>query len=141
MEKLLIEFINTFDISLKKYQKLAGSQQSTANLTISQFQYIDAIHQLSEPTISAVAERLGFSKPSVTAGINKLVRLGFVNKTQSILDKRAWHVHLTESGERLVEAKYQALQAYGQALNAALSPEEARQFEALLQKIVRVIGQ
>ncbi len=87
-----------------------------ATLTISQLQYIDTIHQLGQPTITEVAGQLGFSKASATAGINKLVQKGFVTKTQSERDKRSWYVFLPAAGERLVDAKYQALQTHGQML-------------------------
>ncbi|MEG4589418.1 hypothetical protein QUA54_30005 [Microcoleus sp. MOSTC5] len=41
---------------------------SVSQLTISQFQYIDAIHQLQQPTITEVAEKLTITKASVNVG-------------------------------------------------------------------------
>ncbi|WP_414529869.1 glycosyltransferase [Nodularia chucula] len=51
MEEILLEFVNTLDSSFKKLQEEAGINSGISQLTISQFQYIDAIHQLGEPTI------------------------------------------------------------------------------------------
>jgi DNA-binding MarR family transcriptional regulator len=141
MEDLLIEFINTLDLSLKKFQKDLGENSSFSRLTLSQFQYIDAIDALGQPAISDIANRLGFTKASVTAGINKLIELGYVDKTQSVEDKRVFHVALTESGQQLVSAKYLALKEYGAFIGSALSEEEARQFEAILAKLVRLFKQ
>ena len=141
MEELLIEFINTFDLSLKKMQKDAGASGELSKLTVHQLQYIDAIHQLGEPTITDIAEKLNITKASVTNGINKLVALGFVTKTQSGEDRRVFHVSLTEAGERLVKAKYQALKEYGRFLRSSLNEEEARQFEAILTKLVKLFAQ
>jgi DNA-binding MarR family transcriptional regulator len=45
-------------------------------------------------------------------------------------------VNLTDSSRRLADAKYQALKAYGEFINAALSEEEAAQFEKILTKLV-----
>lgn len=131
MEKILLEFIDTLDHSLKKQQGEGFSQ-----LTVSQFQYIDAIAALGNPTISDVAHRLGFSKASATTAINKLVALGFVQKSQSEADKRVFHVSLTENGMQLVEAKAQTIRAYVGFVASALSAEETRQFEAILTKLV-----
>jgi DNA-binding MarR family transcriptional regulator len=141
VEKLLIEFVNTFDLSLKKYQASAGDGQGISRLTISQAQYIDAIYGLGNPAISEIAERLHFSKASVTTGINKLVAMGYVVKTQSSEDKRVFHVSLTEAGRQLVQAKYQALSEYGRVIVAALSEQEASQFAATLTKIVSLFKQ
>lgn len=138
MEKLLIEFINTFDLSLKKLQIEVSDDSGLSRLTVHQFQYVDAIHELGEPTITEIAERLHITKASVTNGIQKLIHMGFVLKTQSSEDKRVFHVSLTEAARQLIDAKYQALKEYGEFIEEALSLEEARQFEAILTKLVNV---
>lgn len=138
MEKLLIEFVNTLDSTFKKLQTKVGSTSGVSQLTISQFQYIDAIHELEQPTITEIAEKLSIAKASVSTGINKLIEKGFVTKTRSDRDKRIYHVTLTEKGNSLINAKYQALKEYGDFINTALSEEEAKQFKAILNKLVRL---
>jgi DNA-binding MarR family transcriptional regulator len=138
MEKLLIEFINTLDLSLKKLQAEVGDASGVSKLTIHQFQYIDAIYELGEPAITEIADRLHITKASVTTGVQKLINMGYVLKTQSSQDKRVFHVSLTEAGGQLIKAKYQALKEYGEFIEAALSKEEASQFEATLDKLVKV---
>ena len=141
MEKLLIEFINTLDLSLKKLQAEVGDASGVSKLTIHQFQYIDAIYELGEPAITEIADKLHITKASVTIGVQKLINMGYVLKTQSSQDKRVFHVSLTEAGGQLIKAKYQALKEYGEFIEAALSKEEARQFEATLDKLVKVFKQ
>ncbi len=141
MENLLIEFINSLDLSLKKIQAEVGDEMGISKLTIHQFQYIDAIHQLGEPAITEIAEKLKITKASVTTGINKLVDLGYVIKTQSREDRRVFHVSLTKAGGQLIKAKYQALKEYGEFINASLSKAEARQLEKTLTKLVKLFKQ
>jgi DNA-binding MarR family transcriptional regulator len=141
MEKILIEFINTLDISLKKIEQEIGDTPGISKLTIHQFHYIDAIYELGEPTISEIAERLNITKASVTIGVNKLIQMGYALKTQSSQDKRVFHVSLTDSGVRLIEAKYRTLREYGEFIRSALNEDEARQFEATLAKLVRLFEQ
>jgi len=136
MELLLIEFINTLDLSLKKLQKEIGDSSGFSSLTISQLQYIDAIHALGAPAITEIANELNITKASVTAGVNKLVDMGYLTKTQSEEDKRVFHVSLTEAGQILTRAKSQALKEYGDFIMDALSEEEAQQFETFLKKLV-----
>jgi DNA-binding MarR family transcriptional regulator len=141
MEKLLIEFVNTFDLSLKKFRSQAENDFGISRLTISQLQYIDAIHLLGEPSITEIAGRLNFTKASVTASVNKLMAMGFLMKIQSVDDKRVFNVHLTDAGNKLIQAKYQTLQEYGEFIVSVLSVEEARQFEGILTKLVRLFHQ
>ncbi len=135
MELLLIEFIGTLDASLKRMQQEAGA--GFAGLTISQAQYIDAIHALGQPTITDIANRLHLTKASVTAGVNKLAAMGYVVKRQSSEDRRVQHVRLTKQAERLMRIKGQALKEYEAFIRSALSAEEARQFESILSKLIQ----
>jgi len=141
MEKLLIEFINTFDLSLKKTQLEAGGDSSFSKLTIHQLQYINAIDELGNPTITQLANKLNITKASVTAGVNKLIDLGYAAKKQSQDDRRVFRVSLTEAGSQLTKAKYQALKEYGDFIASALSKDESRQLEAILTKLVKLFQQ
>lgn len=138
MEKILIEFINTLDYSFKKLQAETIDTAEVSQLTISQFQYINAIHELEKPTITEVAQKLAIAKASVSTGINKLIEKGYVTKTQSAQDKRIFYLGLTARSEQLINLKYQALRQYGNFISAALSREEAAQFAAILTKLVQL---
>jgi len=138
MEELLLAFIDTLDLSLKKLRKQVGDSSGFAKLTIHQLQYIDAIGALGQPNLTELAEKLQITKASVTNGINKLISLGFVTKHQSNEDKRVYHVNLSADGLQIVEAKYQALRDYGEFIRSALNAEEARQFELILAKLVQL---
>jgi len=136
-QQLLIEFIDTLELTLRDLQEQVGSRAGFARLTIAQLQYIDAIHQLGEPAITEIAARLNITKASVTAGVNKLASLGYAIKTPSSVDRRALQVSLTAAGRQMVAARDQALAEYGAFIDAALSEEEARQLEAILAKLVQ----
>lgn len=138
MEELLIEFVNTFDLSLKQLHREVGDVTGFSKLTIHQLQYIDAIYTLGEPTITRIADKLMITKASVTTGINKLNQMGYLIKTQSSADKRVIHVSLTQTGRQIIDAKYQALKEYGELITNALSENEVKQFKATLMKIVNL---
>ncbi len=78
---LLIEFVSTLDSTFKKLQTKVGNISGVSQLTISQFQYIDTIHELEQPTITEIAQKLSIAKASVSNSINKLIEKGFVTKT------------------------------------------------------------
>lgn len=141
MEKVLLKFVSTLDSSFKKLLIQADSILEVSQLTISQFQYVNAIHELEKPTITEIARQLSVAKASVSAGINKLIARGFVTKTQSEQDKRVFYLSLTAMGEKLVNTKYKAIQEYVKFINTALSKEEAENFEATLVKLVSLFSQ
>lgn len=141
MEQILLELVNTLEASVKKIQKDLGEGSGTSRLTINQFRYIDAIHVLATPTITELAGQLGFAKASVTAAVAKLINFGYVTKTQSDQDRSVFHVALSPAGQRLVQAKYQALSEYGRFIYTSLSEEESSQLESILAKLVRLFQQ
>ena len=52
-------------------------------------------------TISEIAEDLGITLPSVTVGINKLMKKGYVEKIRSEEDARIVYVSLTRMGKKI----------------------------------------
>lgn len=138
METLLIEFIDTLDLSLKKLQAEAGDSLEISKLTLSQLQYIQAIGTLGTPTLTEIADKLNITKASVTVGINKLSQMGYVLKTQSREDKRVFHVCLTEISGQFIQTKQLALKEYVEFIISTLTEEEARQFETTLTKLVEL---
>lgn len=57
--------------------------------------------RLGEPTPTALAEALKLSKPSVSAIVNRFVKEGYVRKERSTLDRRSFHIQLTEKGQAI----------------------------------------
>jgi DNA-binding MarR family transcriptional regulator len=141
MENYLLDFIQTLDLNLKAWQKQVGATAELSDLTLSQLQYIEAIGSLSNPTISDIARRLNIAKSSVTAGVNKLVALGYISKERSCEDRRVFHIGLQQAGTNLVLAKQTALQDYEAMIAQALDEAEARQFINTLDKIVQAFKQ
>ena len=137
MQDVLIAFIDPLDLSLKRHQQVARVRAGAERLTLSQLQYLDAIAGLGTPTLSALAQRLNHARASVTIAVNRLVALGYVTKAPSEADGRSIVVKLTPAGLRLTAAKDRALKTYAAELESALTPREARQFRAIMTKIIR----
>lgn len=138
MERLLKQFIGTLEASLKTLQDQAGVSAGFARLTLAQIRYIEAIHSLGEPAVSEIAHHMRLSKASVTAGVDRLVALGYASKRQSSEDKRVFHVSLTTEAQKLIRAREETLRSYGAFIRSALTDSEAEQFEIILTKLVNV---
>ncbi|UPM55561.1 MarR family winged helix-turn-helix transcriptional regulator [Gottfriedia acidiceleris] len=137
MEKILREFITTLDTSFKMLIKNTIETVGVANLSVNQIQYIQAIGKLGSPTISEIANELKITKASATAGINKLVNLGYAQKNQSTIDKRMYHVTLTESSQTFMRLHKQALVEYVDFIKKSLTIEESVQFKLILEKLIK----
>lgn len=91
--------------------------------------------------LNEIAKRIGRDKSTVTPLVNKLARLGYVEKVAGQQDKRVTFVQLTEQGYAL---KPQFDQISAQVYETAyrdLSPKEKEQFLSLLKKINQNFGQ
>lgn len=137
MQKILSEFIMTLDTSFKKLVKETIETAGVSNLSVNQIQYIQAIGKLQNPTISEIADELKITKASATAGINKLVSLGYAKKSQSTLDKRIFHVALTEPSQTFIRLNQKALEEYVNFIKQMLSPEELDQFQSTIEKLIK----
>lgn len=141
MENTLVQFISTLDALLKKTQLEMGNAIGVSNLTISQLQYIEAIHSLEHPTPTDVAGKMKVSGASATTAIKKLSSLGYLEKIPSTADKREIHVRLTEEGLKLVEAKENAIKKYLALIQATLEKDELIRFNLALTKIIAQFSQ
>jgi DNA-binding MarR family transcriptional regulator len=127
------EILERLLLSHKK--TLAGSHE-LAELTIRQFYYLKVIKQLGQPPLTALARNLQVSKPSVTAIINKLTLMGYINKISSTSDRRVSNVRLTLKGQRMVQAEDDAMMEFCSQVRSLFSEKEIEDLEFFLAKIV-----
>lgn len=93
--------VDTFRCILKvEEQTLRGV--GGMDLSISELHLIESVGKGRDQgrTISAIAEDLGITLPSVTVAINKLAAKGFVQKVRGEEDSRTVVVQLTHAGRK-----------------------------------------
>jgi len=86
-------------------------------------------------TMKEIAQRIGRDKSTVTALVNKLVKLGYLTKVNSEKDHRTVYVELTEKGLRM-ESKYRKIseEVVYRAYNE-FTQEEVDELLRLLKKL------
>jgi DNA-binding MarR family transcriptional regulator len=76
-------------------------------LTLQQARVLHIIeHELDFPVQSELAKRLGVRPATVTLQLNRLMRLGLVERIRDHSDRRIRHVALTECGRRVLDAMF-----------------------------------
>lgn len=115
-----------------KLKKLAD--MGLENMSLSQFKYLEAIHDLNSPSFSAIAEYFNISKPAVTFAIEKLIKLNLVDKNQSTSDRRMFTISLTERGNEIIAIYLDANSHFQKIVKEKLSNEEYEMLINLLEK-------
>lgn len=90
LSKEFQEVYNMFKMNF--YASLCSNHKE---LTMQEAFSLDIIYALGEPTILDFAKYMGISQPNATYKINQMIEKGYLTKTVSSKDKRAFHLKVT----------------------------------------------
>ncbi|MCL2328508.1 MAG: MarR family transcriptional regulator [Bacteroidetes bacterium] len=128
--------------NIVKFTRLISTAEEDAkrlyemqDLTATQFNYLEIIGELENPTLTELAAAMKLTKPSVTTAVDRLVLKGLVRKVQSDSDKRSSHLHLTEFGEQINKRHDYAHDYVIDLIAKKLLQDEMKSFSLLLDKI------
>jgi DNA-binding MarR family transcriptional regulator len=96
------ENINRFLSRAKEMEERARQATELADLTEHQLHCLEKIEELKHPLPSVLAKELSITKPTMTALIEKLLRKNVIKKVPSKRDKRAFHLHLSNAGRKMI---------------------------------------
>lgn len=116
----------------------AFEQEKFSNLSMRQLLYLETIAQMERPTFSELADQLDVTKPSVTALVKKLMKMGYVKKVQSQEDLRVYHIVLTTKGEQFTKMHDQTHRLLAERLTQNLNEQEIHQMAVMLKKVITV---
>jgi DNA-binding MarR family transcriptional regulator len=83
-----------------------------------------------------LARAMRVESSTLVQSVNRLEKLGYIQRYRPPHDHRAYALHLTRLGKQAVATVYRFVPEHEAALLADLTPEERRQFLAFLQRIV-----
>ncbi|WP_127540809.1 MarR family winged helix-turn-helix transcriptional regulator [Paenibacillus illinoisensis] len=87
-------------------------------------------------SIKMLAERVHRTQPTVTVLVNKLEKLGYVERSKSVEDSRVTLIRLTEQGRQLKPIFEQVSETIQDMFYGGMTDEQAEQLESLLIGIV-----
>lgn len=109
---------------------------SESGLTPAQMHAVEMIGHMGEPTMKALASRLGVTMGSLTVMIDRLEKRNLATRQRNPEDRRSYEIVLTESGKAyFAEHENHHLHLTEELCNG-LEENEEQQFYALLQKII-----
>jgi DNA-binding MarR family transcriptional regulator len=125
---------------IRTHKEMLFSDQELSQLTLHQIDYLKRIHELKAPTLGQLARSFKITKPSVTAIVQHLSDMGYLDKIQSQDDLRVFTVKLTPKGERLVRVDEEALHEFCSQMRSVLNQSEVDELSFLLAKLVTTLN-
>lgn len=99
--KHVISLISKIREKVNRFIVSEMSKHGVEDIVTSHGDIIYALFEKQSLTMAEIAEKIGRDKSTVTALVDKLVRLGYIKKEKSIEDTRVVNVTLTLKGNEL----------------------------------------
>lgn len=84
---------------------------SEVSVTLHQVLLLNKLGNVGDSTLSAMADLMRMSAPSISQMIDRLVEIGLVARAEDQADRRRKRIALTAKGQRLLERLYEARSA------------------------------
>lgn len=137
----MAEAIDLFARLISAFEAKAVHDTELMALSVRQLLYLEMVTQMAGgPTFSDLAERLGVSRPSVTAIVGKLIQKGLLQKEQSREDKRVYHIIPTKKGKELAELHTGHHRRIAHHFMQVLDEREIAELVQLLRKVLAKVG-
>jgi DNA-binding MarR family transcriptional regulator len=128
VEILSHQFAEFYDkISSWEYSIVKGSGLSPA-----QMHTVEVIGHNQNMRMKELAERLGVTTGTLTVGVDKLEKMGLVERKPHEKDRRSWLIVLTEKGKLMYEQHHRFHQEFTHEITSDLSNEEIKALSKLL---------
>ena len=104
-------------------------------LCLSDFMALEALLHKGPLTVGEIGTRVLLASGSMTAAVDRLEKMGLVNRVFTEKDRRARVIHLTPRGRRLVQTVFESHSQDLEALMAVLDRAERTELYGLLKKL------
>lgn len=106
-----------------------------ASLTTVETYCVEVIHSLDNPTVNEFASFLGISPPNAAYKVNKLVQKGYIEKIQSVEDKREYHLRVTDKFYHYYNLGLSYMEVVSQRIMDNLPEDEIKTLDKILRRI------
>ncbi len=115
------------------------AKETKRGVTPTQMRFLQLIAHRPGLSNAEIAQGLAVTTPSACTAINRLIKLGWVERHADVRDKRCIRLYLTGAGEELVRS-FQIMQAEKlKDLLAIFEEEEMNEFRDMVRRITAYI--
>ena len=133
-EQLLLAIQNVAK-KLREFKIKEIENSGYMDFSISNFRYIEEIHNMGNPTFVELTNRMGLSKPTVTLMVAKLIEKEYVTKTKSEQDGRIYYLSLTPKGEKLINDYNKVYKNFIDQVASRFDEQEIETLVSLLRRM------
>ncbi len=122
------------------YDKMASWEHSIvkdSGLSPAQMHTVEIIGHNQDMRMKELAERLGVTTGSLTVGVDKLEKMGLVERKPHKKDRRSWLIVLTNEGEKMYEQHHKFHQQFTNEISRDLTIEQITTLTESLDIILR----
>ena len=112
-----------------------ANQTYCEGLSLSQFHLLDVLGDGTPRTVGQLAEAGGIAQPTATRMLEALERVGVVQRSPALQDRRCVVVSLTPAGDATLLQKRAEIQAARERISSALTAQERREAAVLLRRL------
>jgi MarR family 2-MHQ and catechol resistance regulon transcriptional repressor len=124
--------------SYLKIERATQSMLAEYNITLPQFGVMEALYHIGELKICEIIEKTLSTSGNMTVVIRNLEKASYISRCQSIEDKRASVISLTEKGVRLIEKIFPVNLKITDTMFKNLTDKEKDELTTLLKKMNKV---
>lgn len=131
LEKSFADIYTKFKMSL--YSKVFNQSVTVEDgLSAIEVLCVEVIYAIGRPTINEFASFAQLSAPNAAYKVNSLIKKGYVKKTQSEVDKREYHLEVTEKYMQNYGVTYDYIGIVMKRIRERFSPDEVKELEEIL---------
>ena len=131
------EFSAALDEFFRTLRRARGraNQAHTDGLSLAQFQLLDVLVDGRPRTVGQLAEAGGIAQPTATRMLDTLERMGIVQRSPALQDRRCVLISLTPAGGSALELRRAEIQAARERIRSSLTAQEQRDAAVLLRRL------
>jgi DNA-binding MarR family transcriptional regulator len=122
------------------YDKMASWEHSIvkdSGLSPAQMHTVEIIGHNQNMRMKELAERLGVTTGTLTVGVDKLEKLGLVERKPHESDRRSWLIVLTDEGKEMYEQHHKYHQEFTNEISRDLALEQIDNLTKYLNSILK----
>lgn len=135
-DKYIIYFISRTKAEMVKFLENKLKKNNLDDLIPSHGNILTALFESDKPlTMKEISNKIGKDKSTVTALVNKLINLGYIEKEKSSFDKRVTYIKLTQNARNIEDRFNHISSQVKETAYSNFTEEEKKEFLRLLKKL------
>jgi DNA-binding MarR family transcriptional regulator len=130
---------NLSQIFMEFYDKLSSWEHSVvkgSGLSPTQMHTIEVIGHHKNLMMKELADRLGITTGTLTVAVDRLEKLGMVERKPHEHDRRAWLIALTEKGKAMYEQHHKYHEEFTREISEDLSSQEIDALSSMMRRVL-----